>query len=100
MSGVEGSVLLLVCVFLGFPNILMYVINRSVVHINVLPITLALIRPYHWYGIISRKWVMINTKYLSSDSFLISTYKYVLNIRTMLEGLERFWWACKLHFAL
>jgi hypothetical protein len=50
----------------------------------------------------SRKWVMINVKYLSADNFLIWSnakiyryhfYKYSLNIRTMLEGLERFWWA-------
>ena len=38
----------------------------SVVCINDLPITLALIMPYHWYGIISRNLVMIN-----ADSFLI-----------------------------
>jgi len=79
----------------------------SVVCINDLPITLALIMPYHWYGIISRKWVVINTKYLSSNSFLIwnnvkiyccshfkcHIYKCLLNIITMLEGWERLWWA-------
>jgi len=78
----------------------------SVVLISDLPITLALIMPYHWYGIVSRKWVMINAKYLSSNIFLIwnnakifccshfkcHIYKYLLNIRTMLEGWERFWW--------
>jgi len=49
---------------------------------------------------------MINDKYLSSDSFEIwnnakiyccnhfrcHIYKYLLNIRTMIEGWERFWW--------
>ena len=79
----------------------------SVVHINDLPITLVWIMPYRWYGIVSRRWVMINAKYLSSHSFLIwynakiywcshfkcHIYTYLLNIRTMLEGWERFWWA-------
>ena len=49
----------------------------------------------------------LNDKYLLSASFLTSNngtvyccsnfrchiYKYLLNIRTMLEGWERFWWA-------
>ena len=64
----------------------------------------------------SRKLVMINDKYLSSNSFLIwnnaiihccnhfrcHIYRYLLNIRTMLEGWEGFWWAGDLnvHFAL
>jgi len=45
-----------------------------VVGLNGLLIALILIMPYHsvhWYWIIRTKWVMINTKYLSFDSFLI-----------------------------
>ena len=80
--------------------------------VSVVRITLALIMSYHWYGIIG----VINAKYLSSDSFLIwnnakiyccshfkcHIYKYLLNIRTMLEGWERFWWSwlVNVHFAL
>jgi len=78
----------------------------SIVRINGLLITPVLIMLCHWYVIISRKWRMINAKYLSSDSFLIwnnakvyccshfrcHIYKYLLNIRTILEGWKIFWW--------
>ena len=81
-----------------------------VMRINDLPITLTLIMPYCWYGIISRKWVMINAKYsfliwnnakiYCCSHFKCHIYKYLLNIRTMLEGWEKFWWAGKRPFCI